>query len=563
VSIDVPPRPRASRPAPTTPTGQGQWALGQREPLNPNERIKRDNDGLAVRQRILDIYSHTGFGGIDAADLRGRFRWWGLYTQRREGIPGGQTAVLELDELDAEYFMLRVRIDGGRLTGEQLRAVAEVATTYGRDVADVTDRQNIQLHWIRVQDVPAIWARLEGVGLTTAEACGDTPRVMLGCPLAGVDAGEVLDATPDLQATVERFVGNPEFSNLPRKFKTAISGCPDQCSMHEINDVAFVGVRRDDGAVGYDLWVGGGLSTNPRLAVRLGAFVEPARVPEVWAGVTGVFRDYGYRRSRTRARMKFLVADWGPERFREVLEREYLDAPLPDGPPPPAPRNARRDHIGVIAQNNGRFAIGASLAAGRLSGTVLSAVAELAERYGSGEVRTTTGQQLVVLGVAESDVETVVSALSSYGLEVRPSAFRRGTIACTGIEFCKLAIVETKARATSLTDELERRLPGFDSPIGINVNGCPNSCARFQTADIGLKGSLVGDDEGFQVHLGGQLAGGDAAESGFGRKLRGLKVTADELPNYVERVLRRYLDGREVDEAFAAWARRAPEDALR
>jgi sulfite reductase (ferredoxin) len=563
VTADVAPRPRSRRPTPAKPAGQGQWALGQREPLNANERVKRDDDGLAVRARILNRYAHTGFAGIDPADLRSRFRWWGLYTQRREGIPGGQTAVLEPAELDAEYFMLRVRIDGGRLTGAQLRAIADVATTYGRDVADVTDRQNIQLHWIRVQDVPQIWARLEGVGLTTAEACGDTPRVMLGCPLAGVAAGEILDATPDLLATVERFIGDPAFSNLPRKFKTAISGCPDQCAMHEINDLAFVGVRLEDGAVGYDLWVGGGLSTNPRLSERLGAFVRPEQVPEVWGAVTSAFRDYGYRRSRTRARLKFLLADWGPERFRSVLEKEYLSAPLPDGPPPPAPRSARRDHVGVIAQADGLFAVGAAPDAGRLSGTVLAAVADLAERYGNGEIRTTTSQQIVVLGVPGEDVETMVSGLAAADLQVRPSAFRRGTLACTGIEFCKLAIVETKARAAELTAEMERRLPDFDEPIGITVNGCPNSCARFQTADIGLKGSLVGDVEGFQVHLGGQLAGGDAAESGFGRKLRGLKVTGEDLPDYLERVLLAYLRDRGGGERFAAWARRAPEEALR
>ena len=563
MTADVGPRPRSRRPTPAKPAGQGQWALGQREPLNANERVKRDDDGLAVRARILNRYAHTGFAGIDPADLRSRFRWWGLYTQRREGIPGGQTAVLEPAELDAEYFMLRVRIDGGRLTGAQLRAIADVATTYGRDVADVTDRQNIQLHWIRVQDVPQIWARLEGVGLTTAEACGDTPRVMLGCPLAGVAAGEILDATPDLLATVERFIGDPAFSNLPRKFKTAISGCPDQCAMHEINDLAFVGVRLKDGAVGYDLWVGGGLSTNPRLSERLGAFVRPEQVPEVWGAVTSAFRDYGYRRSRTRARLKFLLADWGPERFRSVLEKEYLSAPLPDGPPPPAPRSARRDHVGVIAQADGLFAVGAAPDAGRLSGTVLAAVADLAERYGNGEIRTTTSQQIVVLGVPGEDVETMVSGLAAADLQVRPSAFRRGTLACTGIEFCKLAIVETKARAAELTAEMERRLPDFDEPIGITVNGCPNSCARFQTADIGLKGSLVGDVEGFQVHLGGQLAGGDAAESGFGRKLRGLKVTGEDLPDYLERVLLAYLRDRGGGERFAAWARRAPEEALR
>jgi sulfite reductase (ferredoxin) len=299
--------------------GQGQWALGYKEPLNQNERSKRDDDGLAVKQRILDIYSKTGFAGIDPADLRGRFRWYGLYTQRRQGIPGGKTATLEPEELEDEYFMLRVRIDGGVLSSAQLRVVADLSTEYGRDLADVTDRQNIQLHWVRIEDVPDIWARLEAVGLSTTEACGDTPRVMLGCPLDGVAADAVLDAGPALRELVDKYVGDPAFSNLPRKYKTSVSGYTRHCTNHEINDVSFVGVIGPDGTPGFDLWVGGGLSTNPKFAQRLGAFVRPEEVGEVWAGVTSVFRDYGYRRSRNHARLKFLLADWGPGKFRQVL----------------------------------------------------------------------------------------------------------------------------------------------------------------------------------------------------------------------------------------------------
>ena len=323
--------------------GQGQWALGYREPLNVNERAKRDSDGLAVRQRIIDIYQHTGFAGIDPIDLRNRFRWFGLYTQRRQGIPGGQTATLEPEELEDEFFMLRIRIDGGALTSEQLRAVADISTTYGRDVADITDRQNVQLHWIRVEDVPAIWDKLEAVGLSTTEACGDTPRVMLGCPLEGVAENSVLDASAALHQTVERHIGDPAFSNLPRKFKTSISGCANHCTNHEINDVSFVGVIGPDGTPGFDLWVGGGLSTNPMFAQRLGVFVRPDEVTEVWAGVTSVFRDYGYRRQRNHARLKFLMADWGPAKYREVLEKEYLGRALPDGPPPPESPRSRTD----------------------------------------------------------------------------------------------------------------------------------------------------------------------------------------------------------------------------
>jgi sulfite reductase (ferredoxin) len=547
---DQPARPRPSRRT----AGQGQWALGHLEPLNPNERTKKDDDGLNVRQRIETIYSKLGFASIDGADLRGRFRWWGLYTQRRPGIDGGKTAVLEPEELDDEYFMLRVRIPGGRLSNTQLRTVATIATEFGRDVADVTDRQNIQLHWIRIEDVPQIWERLEGVGLSTAEACGDTPRNMLGCPLAGIDADEVLDGTEALLATNRLAEGNKEFSNLPRKYKTAVSGCPVQCVGHEINDISFVGVRNGD-RLGYDVWVGGGLSTNPMFAKRLGVFIEPDAVPEVWAGVTKVFRDYGYRKSRNRARLKFLVADWGPEKFREVLEKEYLGHALEDGPAPPPPTGPR-DHVGVRKQKDGRNYVGFALQSGRTSGSQLTEIADLADRHGSGDVAMSVEQKIIVRDVPDEQVDALVAELESRDLRVQPSVFRRGTMACTGIEFCKLAIVETKIRSVELYEELERRLPDFDTPITINLNGCPNSCARFQTADIGLKGSVVDDVEGFQVHLGGSIGGDDAA---FGRKLRGLKVTTTQLPDYVERVLRNYTADRGDDESFASWVRRADE----
>jgi len=553
--------------APSRKRGEGQWALGYREPLNKNEENKKNDDGLNVRQRIIDIYSRYGFDSIDPADLRGRFRWYGLYTQRKPGIDGGKTAVLEPEELDDRYFMLRIRIDGGQLSQSQLRVIGDVSTRYARGTADITDRQNIQLHWVRIEDVPAIWEALESVGLSTTEACGDTPRVMLGCPVAGIDAGEIIDATPEIAQTLDQYLGDPAFSNLPRKFKTAMSGCAAQCTVHEINDVAFVGVRGADGKPGYDLWAGGGLSTNPKIGVRLGAFVQPGQVAEVWAAVTSVFRDYGYRRLRHRARLKFLVADWGAERFREVLEKEYLGYALPDGPPPDEPRGGTRDHVGVHRQRDGRYYVGFAPRVGRLSGEALGVIAGLAAEYGSGRVRTTTEQKMIILDVPGDRTDALALALEAADLQVRPSVFRRQTMACTGIEFCKLAIVETKQRASSLIDELERRLPDFDVPVTINVNGCPNSCARIQTADIGLKGSLVtGADgrqvEGFQIHLGGALNGGDASGSGFGRKVRGLKTTAGDLPDYVERVLRRFAAARQPDETFAAWTARASEEEL-
>jgi len=547
---------RPSRPA----QSHGQWAVDGTEPLNANEAFKRNDDGLNVRARIEEVYSREGFASIDPQDLRGRMRWWGLYTQRKPGIDGGRTASLEPHELDDEYFMLRVRSDGGQLSPTQLRAIADVSQEFGRDTADITDRQNVQLHWIRVEDVPEIWRRLEAVGLTTNEACGDTPRVVLGSPVAGVADDEILDGTPAIEEIVRRYVGDPQYSNLPRKFKSAVSGSPRQDVAHEINDVSFVGVVHPEHGPGFDVWVGGGLSTNPMLAQRLGAWVPLDEVPDVWEAVIAVFRDYGYRRLRTKARLKFLVSDWGVERFRRVVEDEYLGRPLLDGPAPET-YAGRRDHVGVHPQGDGLRYVGAAPTVGRVSGTILHGVGDLAERHGSGRVRLTAQQKLVVLDVPESEVEALVDGLHTLGLEVRPSEFRRGTMACTGIEFCKLAIVNTKGTAASLVAELEDRLPTFDRPLSIHVNGCPNSCARIQVADIGLKGMLVPDAageqvEGFQVHLGGELS------EGFGRKPRGLKVTVDELPDYVERVVGRYEKEHEPDEPFASWAQRADEEAL-
>ncbi len=543
--------------------GEGQWAVGHFTPLNGNEQFKKDDDGLNVRTRIETIYSKRGFDSIDPNDLRGRMRWWGLYTQRKPGIDGGKTAILEPEELDDKYFMLRVRIDGGRLTTEQLRVIGEISQEFARGTADITDRQNVQYHWIRIEDVPEIWNRLEAVGLSTTEACGDTPRVILGSPVAGIAEDEIIDGTPAIDEIQRRFIGNPDFSNLPRKFKSAVSGSPQLDVAHEINDIAFVGVNHPEHGPGFDLWVGGGLSTNPKLGQRLGAWVPLDEVPDVYGGVIGIFRDYGYRRLRTRARLKFLLADWGPEKFRQILEDEYLKRPLIDGPAPEQPVGTWRDHLGVHRQKDGRFYVGFAPRVGRVDGTTLTKIAEVAEAHGSGRLRTTAEQKMIVLDIEQDQVESVVSALEALDLKVNASPFRRGTMACTGIEFCKLAIVETKARGASLIDELERRIPEFDEPITININGCPNACARIQVADIGLKGQLVLNDqgeqvEGFQVHLGGALG----LEAGFGRKVRGLKVTSDELPDYVERVLGKFQEEREDGERFATWAARASEESL-
>ena len=547
----------------------GQWKIDGTAPLNANEAWKQADGGLAVRERIENDYSKNGFDSIDGTDLHGRFRWWGLYTQRKPGIDGGKTATLEPHEIEDKYFMLRVRIDGGQLSTEQLRVIGAISTEFGRDTADLTDRQNIQLHWIRVEDVPEIWRRLEEVGLGTTEACGDVPRVVLGSPVAGIAADELIDPTSAIQEITERYIGDPELANLPRKFKTAITGHPSQDVVHEINDIGFVAVNHPELGIGYDLWVGGGLSTDPRLAERLGAFVAPHEVADVWYGVTAIFRDYGFRRLRNKARLKLLVAEWGPAKFREILETEYLGHPLPDGPAAPTPTSAG-DHVGVHPQKDGRFFIGVTPIVGRVSGSMLTTLAVLLSEHGSARLRTTPHQKLVLLDIAAEQVEPLIAALDKLGLSARPSLFRRSTIACTGLEFCKLAIVDTKQTATDAVLALETRLAGLDlpHPISLHVNGCPNSCARIQTADIGLKGQLLPDSDGgqtpgFQVHLGGGLVSDIRGEAGLGRTVRGLKVTADDLSAYVERLVRRFLADRAADETFATWAHRADEEALR
>ncbi|EHB53823.1 Sulfite reductase (ferredoxin) [Mycolicibacterium rhodesiae JS60] len=543
---------------------EGQWALGEREPLNPNEQFKKEDDALNVRARIENIYAKQGFESIDKTDLRGRMRWWGLYTQRKPGYDGTWTGDENTDMLEDEFFMLRVRSDGGALTTAALRTLGGISTEFARDTADISDRENVQYHWIQVEDMPEIWRRLDEVGLQTTEACGDCPRVVLGSPLAGESLDEVIDGTPAINEIVKRYIGKPEYSNLPRKFKTAISGLQDV--VHEVNDVAFIGVNHPEHGPGFDLWVGGGLSTNPMLGQRVGAWVPLDEVPDVWEAVVSVFRDYGYRRLRAKARLKFLIKDWGVDRFREVLETEYLKRPLIDGPAP-EPVVRPIDHVGVQRLKNGLNAVGVAPIAGRVSGTILTKVADLAESVGSNRVRFTPYQKLIVLDVPDDKVDELRSGLDALGLPSTPSHWRRNLMACTGIEFCKLSFAETRVRAQSLVPDLEKRLEDINSqldvPVTVNINGCPNSCARIQIADIGFKGQMIDDgngpEEGFQVHLGGSLG----LDSGFGRKLRQHKVLSSELGDYIERVVRNFVKQRNDGERFAQWAVRAEEEELR
>ena len=552
--MSAPTKPRAKKP-------EGQWRIDGTAPLNHDEEIKQAAPVLEVKQRVIDTYSKTGFDSIDRADLYPRFKWLGLYTQRKQNL-GGEFTGEDNSVLEDKYFMMRVRFDGGICSTAQARAVGELSRDYARSTVDLTDRQNIQLHWVRIEDVPTIWETLEQHGLNTWDACGDVPRVILGSPVAGIAKDEIIDATPAIRE-IQKIVTNEEFQNLPRKFKSAISGNARQDVVHEINDLAFIGVEHPELGPGFECYVGGGLSTNPMLAQSLGAFVTLEQVPEVWAGVVRIFRDYGYRRLRNRARLKFLVAEWGIEKFRRVLEEEYLGYSLPDGPK--APDNlVDRDHIGVHEQKDGNVYIGVKPTLGHMSGEQLIALADLAERYGVTDLRFTPFKEVLLLGVKPEDVDTLQAELEEMGLYSNPSEFRRGLLSCTGLEYCKLAHVTTKSRAIELADELEERFGDLDSPITISLNGCPNACARHQVSDIGLKGQMVDNGagekvEGFQVHLGGTIGEG----ANFGRKLRGHKVLSTELTDYVTRVVQHYVDQREDGETFRTWVARADEEALR
>ena len=551
------------------PRSHGQWAVDGQTPLNHNEEFKAVDDPLTVRQRVEQVYATQGFDSIPADDLHGRLRWWGLYTQRRQDIDASRTASLGPDELSDRYFMMRVRLDGGAITTDQLRTLAGISVDFARNTADISDRQNIQYHWIEIEKVPEIWARLEAAGMQTTEACGDTPRVILGSPVAGIAEDEIIDPSPVIAEIVERFIGDPELANLPRKFKSAITGHPSLDVVHEINDISLVGVVHPELGAGYDLWVGGGLSVAPRLAERLGAFVRADQAAEVWYGVIRIFRDYGYRRLRNKARLKFLLADWGPEKFREILETEYLGYRLADGPAPVVP-DEPGDHVGVHTQKDGLAYVGLAPTVGRVSGDILAALADAAEAAGSHRVRFTPHQKLLVLDIAPDKLDALLAAVEPLGLTASPSPFRRSTMACTGIEYCKLAFVETKQAAAEVIAEMESRLGDvhLDRPISLHVNGCPNSCCRIQIADIGLKGQLMKGADGteefaYQVHLGGGLASVDRDDAGLGRTVRGLKVTATDLPDYVERVTRSFVAGREAGESFADWSHRVDEEALR
>ncbi|HUY81433.1 MAG TPA: nitrite/sulfite reductase [Acidobacteriaceae bacterium] len=489
------------------------------------------------------------------------FKWWGVYTQGDGvGAVGGKGG----EGLTSEYFMMRIGMPNGFLTSAQLRVIADIAKRHGRNLADITTRQNIQLHWLTIESLPEIVAALDAIGLSPRGACGDVVRNVTGCPLAGIDAEEITDASPIAHEIARTLIGNNEFVNLPRKFKICATGCSSWCCYPEINDVAFTAVRRGD-EVGYALRVGGGLSKEPHLAVKLDAFIRPEQTLDAARVIAEIFRDQqGLRENRDRARMKylFLREGWTAESFLGEVETRlgYSFEPAPAEQLPP---DGLRDHAGVHAQKQpGLSYIGASVLRGRITGDQLAAAAELADRYGvnGGELRATVMQNLIFVNIRTEDVRELVDELHEIGLRVEGTEFWRGTIACTGTEFCKLAISETKGFARWLIEELEERLPGFDQQIRLHVTGCPNNCGHAWIADIGLEGKKAKYNgemvDAFNFSLGGALG----EHAGFAR-LTGYRAPASEVPAAIERLLRGYLAGRDEGENLRSWfARREVSD---
>ena len=536
--------------------------------LNQVERWKLERHPLDVADAVINTYAKQGAAAI--GDVEGeaeRLKWVGLYPQRQGG----------------DAFMLRIKVPGGRLSAPQLRCIGEIADEYavgpeasplfGDRFGDITTRQDIQLHWIHIGDVPEIWSRLNRVGVTTVQACGDSARNVLCCPVSGIDAEEVFDAYPAAEAISAFFTGNREYANLPRKFKMSVTGCLEDCAQAEINDIGMGPATAPDGTLGFNLLVGGGLSDGPRMASDIDVFVLPSQAVEITRAVAQVFGELGNRENRGLSRMRYLVQELGPEQFRrELASRAAFELP-PAGES--LTRRYRGDHVGVHPQRQpGLSYVGLSVTVGRISGEDLVEASRLAEQYGDGGVRLATDQNLIITGVKDEHLKALLAEPLLDRHSPSPGPFERGAVSCTGAEFCRFAIVETKARSVEWARHLDSVLAnsglangkgpneGADGVIRMHFSGCSASCAQPQIADIGFRGETAHDAdsivEAVDIGLGGSL-GRDAH---FGDWVEGAKPVAEVAPALV-RLVKRYHEERREDEPFHEWARRTPNTDLR
>lgn len=528
------------------------------------ERLKRElNPWEQVNQ--IRQFAREGRSSVPPDWANTYFKWWGIYTQGDGvGAIGGKGG----EGLATEYFMMRIGLPNGILSSNQLRAIATIAQRHARNLADITVRQNIQLHWLTIDGLVEAMDALAAVELGPKGACGDVVRNVTGCPLAGVAGDEVLDASPIAQGIARALSGNSEFYNLPRKFKITATGCRSWCSYPEINDVALTATDRTrlgGREIGFSIRVGGGLSADPHLGVRLNCFIPYERAIDVVRAVAELFREQsGLRENRERARLKhlFLQQGWSAERFLADIEAR-LEYKLDPAEYESIPADIYRDHVGIHPQKQPGLAyVGASVLRGRLSGDQLAQVAELSERFGTGTVRTTTMQNLIVLNVPRSRTGELARQLEQVGLHVDATPFWRGAIACTGTEFCKLAITETKSFTRWLVEEMESRLPEFDQQLKLHVTGCPNSCGQHWIADIGLEGKKI-KQNGSLVDAYYFCAGGSVGAWARTARPLGYRVAATEVPEALERLLRSYLATRETSENLRVWFSRHNDTELR
>lgn len=509
---------------------------------NKVEQVKKEKDGLDIFPDILR-YSKLGYDSIPADDLS-RMRWFGIYEQQpRNG-----------------HFMMRVKIPGGGINAKQWRTLGEISRDYGRGVADITTRQNVQFHWITIEVIPEIIRRLNSVGITTLGACGDIPRNIAGCPVAGVDPDEIYDCSAIIEEVNRFFVCNKDFSDLPRKFKITISGCRHQCHQPEINDIGISAVRKPDGEVGFEVRVGGGLSTQPRFSRKLNVCLKPEQIKDTCKAVAEIFRDYGYRERRNHARLKFLVDDWGPERFLDKMI-EKLGWTPDSAVDSCSPKRVYADHIGIHSQKqHGLHWIGVAILTGRMTAEQMLRTAWIAEKYCDGTLRTTNQQNLLLPNITDDDLSEVKAELESVGLNWDVSKFRRSALSCTGTEFCNLAITETKLRLKEIIGYLEDKVD-WDEDIRINLNGCPNACGQHHIGDIGLQGALTVLNgvkcEAYDISLGGRLG----SNAKFTRPIR-RKVPAENVKYALENLLLAYRRERDEDDTFTDFIDRYSDDEL-
>ncbi len=528
------------------------------------ERLKREKNPWEAWDEVRQ-FAREGRGSVLPEWTGTYFKWWGIYTQGDGlGVTGGAGG----EGKASDYFMMRIGLPNGLLTAHQLHVIADITAKYARGVADITTRQNIQLHWLTIESLPEIVEALTEIGLSPKGACGDVVRNVTGCPLAGLDGHELIDASPLAVEIAHKLTANPEFYNLPRKFKISVTGCPIWCSYPEINDVALTALKRvKDGReeIGYSLRVGGGLSTEPHIAVRLNAFIPQDKAYEVVKTVCEVYREQdALRESRTHARIKYLFMKhgWTAESMLAAIEAKlgYKFDPCEEGP---IADDVYRDHVGVHRQKqDGLSFVGATVLNGRLNPDQLHALATLSETYGDGHLRATIGQNIVLVNIANDKVKDVVQAITGLGLQVEPTVFYRGAVACTGTEFCKLAISETKGFAKWLVAEMEERMPGFEQQIRLHVTGCTNSCGQSWIADIGLEGKKLKKDgklvDAFYFCVGGAVG----EHAGIARQI-GYRAAAEDCPEAIERLLNGYLKLRTDGEDLRSYFRRTSDDDLR